>query len=711
MPAFGLSIGSALAQVGAPPDSISVDVDGAIPIRLQQRLHADAGVRIDGHLNDDAWGDIDPFGVLKVIEPDTLDDVPYGTDLRMFYTERGVYVSFDMEQPQDTIIKRYVPRDDRDVSRDRVGFTLDTSGDGRYGYWMNVSLGDSEMDGTLLPEREYGSEWDGAWYGATQQTDRGWSAEFFVPWSQMAMPKRDGMRRIGLYVSRSVAHLNQRWGWPALPSTQSRFISRFQPLELTGVDPRQQWSIFPYASATQDQIDKEQRYKAGADLFWRPSTNFQLTATINPDFGSIESDNVVVNLTANETFFPEKRLFFQEGADIFDLGGGAVDFGPPPITIVNTRRIGGRPRDLDLPDGVGLPRRESIKPADIITAAKATGQIGRLRYGVLTAFEDDTDYLADDGLAYSQPGRDFGAFRVLYEDSVGAAYRGLGWITTLVAHPESDAVVHGGDFHYLTTSGRWNFNGQVLFSDRDEAASGFGGSFDVTYTPRQGLKHTFQMTSLDDAIDVNDLGFQIRNDADDFRYRMEWNKSGLSRVRNFRLAPFLRYEVNDEGFRTNNAIATDVSVTLNNLTTLGGFFGFAPRRYDDRNSFGNGTFSVRPRWFGNVNFSTDPSKPFRVEGRLNYRGEFVFGQNLEKRLTLGWRPRDNLGIELEIQHGEREGWLLHQADRDFTAFDAETWQPKLNVEFFSNGPPASAPIHAVGRNPRTGGSFLQPAEQ
>ena len=150
--------------------------------------HEDADLRIDGHIDEAIWSQIQPFNNLKVIEPDTLADAPYKTDLRMFYTERGIYVSFDMDQPADTIVQRFAPRDAFEVNRDNVGFTLDTSGDGRYGYWMNLSLGDSQMDGTILPERQYSREWDGAWYGATQRTANGWSAEFYVPWSQMAMP-------------------------------------------------------------------------------------------------------------------------------------------------------------------------------------------------------------------------------------------------------------------------------------------------------------------------------------------------------------------------------------------------------------------------------------------------------------------------------------------------------------------------------------------
>jgi len=675
----GAMMNDAPAQMA---DDVALAIDGRDPIRLLRVRHDDADMTIDGVLDEPVWKKVETIGRLKVIEPDTLAEVPYATDFRIFYTETGLYASFDMEQPAATIIQRAAPRDAYEVNRDNVGFTLDTSGSGRYGYWMNMSLGDSEMDGTVLPERQYGRDWDGAWYGATRRTERGWIAEFYVPWSQMAMPKAPGARRIGIYVSRKVAHLDQRWGWPGLTQTQPRFLSALQPLELEQVAPRQQWSLFPYASATLDRIDDKGRWKAGTDVFWRPSTNFQLTATVNPDFGSVESDDVVVNLTAEETFFPEKRLFFIEGQEIFNIESREAQFGDEPIRLVNTRRIGGRPPDIDLPAGVELSERQELVPADIVAATKATGQLGAVRYGLLAATEDNTGYVASDDLAYTMPGRDFGVFRALYEDSIGAAYRGIGWISTITAHPDGDAMVHGADFHYLTTSGRWNLNGQVFRSDRDETGAGTGVLADATYTPYQGLKHRVELSMLDDKVDVNDLGYQRRNDADELIYRMTVTKSGLRRVRNFELSPFIRYEVNGEGYETNKGIGTNGSVTFNNLNMMSGFLGYYPARYDDLNSFGNGTFKIRTRWFSNLTFRTDTSKPLSLFLRAGTRPEHLYGTSIETQAGLTWRPVSNLSMELNVTHIDKNGWLLHQEDEHFTSFAGTQWQPKFSLDYY-----------------------------
>ena len=238
------------------------------------------------------------------------------------------------------------------------------------------------------------------------------------------MPKTSGTRTLGIYASRRVAYLNERWSWPALPFTQSKFFSRFQKLEVDNVSPRQQWAAFPYASTTVDDIDGRTGYKAGTELFWRPSTNFQTTATINPDFGNVESDEVIVNFTANEVFFPEQRLFFLEGQEIFSTSPRADarrNFNP--VTLVNTRRIGGRALTPDIPDDVTIASAELNQPTELLGAVKSTGQIGQLRFGLLGAFENNIKFdgqgAAVNGgsgdINLHQEGRDYGVVRALYE--------------------------------------------------------------------------------------------------------------------------------------------------------------------------------------------------------------------------------------------------------------------------------------------------------
>ena len=188
------------------------------------------------------------------------------------------------EQPVDSLMGPLSGRDTFDYA-DAYQIVVDSSGSGLYGYWFRVKLGDSLLDGTLLPERQFDRNWDGPWDARTQRRPDGWSAEMFLPWAMMNMPASDGDRRIAIEIARFVPHLNEVWSWPALPDTEPQFISLFQPVTLAGVTPRQEISVFPYAAVSGDLARDRRAEKAGVDVFWRPSPAFFVGAAVNPDFG------------------------------------------------------------------------------------------------------------------------------------------------------------------------------------------------------------------------------------------------------------------------------------------------------------------------------------------------------------------------------------------------------------------------------------------
>ena len=109
------------------------------------------------------------------------------------------------------------------------------------------------------------------------------------------------------------------------------------------------------------------------------------------------------------------------------------------------------------------------------------------------------------------------------------------------------AVVHAADFKYLSQTGKWTFEGQYLYSDRGVFGDGNGATLDIDYAPRQGLKHSLGLTDFDPGFDVNDFGFQGRDDLKFLRWNSEWIKSGLTRVRDIKLTGWYAYGENDAG--------------------------------------------------------------------------------------------------------------------------------------------------------------------
>jgi len=166
-----------------------------------------ANIKLDGYIDEAVWNDLPIIDSMRVINPDTLAETPYETHIRFFYTEEGIYVGAINFQPSDTLIARMTTRD---TQLDRDGFVVgvDASGEGLYGYFLRINLGDSMTDASLLPERTMNMQWDGAWNGRTQALDNGWSVEYFIPWSMMPLPQVQSVRQIGLYFERQVGHLN-----------------------------------------------------------------------------------------------------------------------------------------------------------------------------------------------------------------------------------------------------------------------------------------------------------------------------------------------------------------------------------------------------------------------------------------------------------------------------------------------------------------------
>src|SRR5690606_24405103 len=131
-------------------------------------------------------------------------------------------------------------------------------------------------------------------------------------------------------------------------------------------EPRRQLTFFPYASTTWDGIRDDVETRVGTEIFWRPSSNTQLSVSLNPDFGNVESDDVVVNLTAFETFFPEKRAFFLEGQDVFNTSPRNQSARGPggPTSMLNTRRIGSAAL-YRVPTGVHVTDTDLSAPSDL----------------------------------------------------------------------------------------------------------------------------------------------------------------------------------------------------------------------------------------------------------------------------------------------------------------------------------------------------------
>ena len=656
--------------------------------QLTRVEEGDANIQLDGFVDEPVWERIPVVDGMRVIDPDTLAEAPYETHVRMFYTERGIYVSAVNYQPPGTLVARMTSRD---TQLDRDGFVvgLDTSGDGLYGYFLRLNLGDSMTDGTLLPERQMNMQWDGSWSGFTQALENGWSIEYFIPWSMVALPQAGETRQIGIYLERQVGHLGgEAWSNPALPRTVNQYLSAFEKYELRDIEPRRQLTFYPFVSGIQDGIKNNGEYKIGSEIFWRPTTNSLLSATINPDFGNVESDDVIVNLTAFETFFPEKRAFFLEGQDIFNATERTNGFlrGPSgPLTLLNTRRIGGAPHWSDIPDNVSVVPTDLSAPTDLLAAGKFTGSVGNWQYGALFATEDDT--VIEGRLADGTPvgiqatGRDFGIGRLLYEDTGGGGRRSIGWMGTNIAHPEVDATVNAVDWNWFSADNRWMVDGQVMYSDA-HGVTGAGFFNDVRFRPRRGVNHSFRATLLDDELEINDLGFSQRNDSANFDYSYFNIQSDVPGLRDRTTSVFITNQWNTQGQPVRLGMFFNRSYTYLNSDNFIFSLRWFPERIDDRLGRGTGDFVVPHRFGFNTRYQTDLAKPLAWSIGITLEQDELGPARNSIEGGFSWRPIDRFSFDLMLNYEDREALLAHRGRGRYTSFEAHQWSPRVETNYF-----------------------------
>lgn len=657
------------------------DASGVIQMAM---MPADqAQLDLDGFLNEPVWQQVPATDGMRVINPDTLETASLRTETRIFYNERGIYVGVMNYQSADTLVARMSSRDEP-VPRDGFVLSIDASGNGTYGYYLRVNLGGTLSDGTILPERQISRDWDGSWDAETRELDNGWSAEIFIPWGMMALPQAGETRQIGIFTERQVMYLNETWSWPALPNTNPQFLSAFQKYELSGINPRTQFTFYPYGSGTHNNLSGESKARTGADLYWRPNSNTQLSATINPDFGTVESDDIVVNLSAFEVFFSEKRSFFLEGQDVFQTSprNGGGPFGP--TTMLNTRRIGAPPV-LSVPGGVQMDATERNGPSDLLGAIKVTGTQGNWRYGTLLAAEDDMELrgTAADGarVKLQTTGRDFAVGRLLYEDTAGGGRRGIGWLGTRMDHPGRQATVNGVDFAYFSADTRWTVDGQLLHSDVNNV-TGQGAFADINFRPVRGVQHSIIATYLDKTLDINDVGFVQRNDHQQLDYRLSITESGLERYRSRTRGMNIINQWNADGRPVRLGLFFSQGLTYHNNTSLNASFRYFPSRVDDRLSRGNGSYKIPHRLAYDVSWSSDRSRPFSYGLGIGNAEEDLKANNINYSVNGSWQPNDRLSANFNLSYRDRESWLVHRGGARLTTYTATEWSPQINASYF-----------------------------
>jgi hypothetical protein len=613
---------------------------------------------IDGHLDESAWAEARVFRDFVVTDPYTLAAPTLPTEVRMLSTPEGIAFGFDLPHPPE--VARALERTARDADQtgDRVNVYLDFDADAQVAYNFAVGLSGSVQDGTLTNEVVYSTDWDGEWFHAVHVDEDRWSVEILIPWSIASMRgSGEETRTVGVLFDRYLAANRERSASAPASFRRPRYVSEFTRVEIPQYAAAS-FAMFPYVTAGRDLVGNSSDAKIGLDLFWKPSGDFQLTAALNPDFGQVEADELVVNFEAIEVFRSDRRPFFTENQAIFDLRT------PDSGQLIYTRRIGG-PRD-DEPD----------LAADIDAAVKLNGAWRGLGLGLLAAVESDH---ADD------LGSAFLAQRIVRPGEEWT----VGYLGTFVDRPFLDrtANVHAVDATWRPDA-TVLVSGQVIGSQIDQAnrdRNGTGAWVRLFLTPSTTLQHELELTRFGRDLDFNDMGFLRRPDLEELEWTTTWtqpNHAADSPVRSsvWRLDPQIRRNTAGDVLPPMLFINRDYSFRD------GSAFGVAARiqgaGIDDLVTRGNGNVRLPPRHLLSAEYESARigDFAFEIEGTAFQEGidDWAFQAGVEGR----WAVSEAFSLAASLNAIESPDWLIWRRGPVLGRFKRSTLQSAIDIDWF-----------------------------
>ncbi|MES2306769.1 MAG: DUF5916 domain-containing protein [Gemmatimonadota bacterium] len=412
-------------------------------------------IRLDGRLDDAAWQAATPFELATQRAPDEGKPPTERTEIRVLISSNALYIGARMfDRDAAKIIRRLGRRDDN-IRGDGLSISLDARHDHLTAFEFDVFPAGNKGDAAIGADGQPDVSWDPVWEVATSTDRDGWTAELRIPLSQLRFDRNAD--EWGIQIARLIQRKEEVDVFSYVPRNENDGVNRYGHLAgMSGLSTPRRIELTPYVSATEqyDQTAPGNPFRdgsdfsrnAGADLRLGLTSDLTLDATINPDFGQVEVDPAVVNLSAFETTFPEKRPFFVEGADLFSFGQLHVFNSNGTPNTFFSRRIGRQPQGfIANPDATN----EDIPTQTTIAAAlKLTGKLkGGWSVALLNAVtpEERGRYVTTPGGAVQraavEPLTNYFAARVRREFHQGNT--AIGGLVTGVNRSLSDSVLAG----------------------------------------------------------------------------------------------------------------------------------------------------------------------------------------------------------------------------------------------------------------------------
>jgi hypothetical protein len=684
------------AQVSpGSPDSTHPTVDTTTR-RVADAVRRDSDIVLDGRLSESAWQKAPAITNFTQSYPTPGAKPTDPTEVRVLYDDAALYVGVRMfDAHPDSIAAQLARRDASGIYNDWIHVIVDSYHDRRTAFHFTVNPKGVKKDLYTSNDGDEDANWDAIWEVATRVDSLGWVAEFRIPLSQLRFGSTTGKDRIwGFQVMRDVARRNERDSWSPWTPQSPGFVSRFGDLGgLTDVPQPRGLEVVPYVSTklTRAPGDRANPFfhstdtkpSVGADLKYALPSGLTLTTTVNPDFGQVEVDPSVINLSAFETSFPEKRPFFLEGSDAFGFGRVALynDYGSQRFFY--SRRIGREPQRSVSGKFVDRPAATTIAGA-----AKITGKVGPWSVGFLdavtpketarvvtsndirmtTPVEPLTNYMA------SRIKRDFRGAGTVVGTMVTSTLRNLS-DPVFKDVLRSTATLAGADFEHAMQNRKYIVSGFLAGSSVTGSQNAIASTqlnsthyyqrpdasylrYDPTRTRLTGhvgelafatsgaLYSSVGYKEMSPGLELNDLGLvgaaDFRALVTDVGYQ---NYTAGRRLRSFGGNASSEHAWNFGGNSIRQALSGSVSGVFNNLASAGFGGGYSWPYFNDRFTRG-GPLALQPsRWSVSANAGSDTRKVVSFRGAADYfrRGQHG-GGGWDMSSAADYRPASNVHV-------------------------------------------------------------------
>lgn len=722
-----IAIGALIGLLAAPPlpaqqpdqpqapGGAATDSAHAASAPAAQAVRIGGGIRIDGRLDEATWASVPPITRFTQVTPDEGQPSTERTEVRIAYDVDAIYVGAYLHD-RGRVMTRLLRRDALAQDSDWLEVSFDAYHDHQTASTFAVNPAGVRRDQTGVdapeggggrgggrggPPSSGGSEWNPVWEVATAVTDSGWMAEMRIPLSQLRFGRAE-VQTWGLQVRRTIARRAEEAMFAFVPRNERGGPARFGHLQgLERLEARDPLEIIPYVSGRADfrraprnlAVDFDNPFRSGrdleagigADLQYRLSSNFTLNAAVNPDFGQVEVDPAVINLTDLEIRLQENRPLFVEGADIFRFGESTA---LGSAQLLYTRRVGRAPSLGAPPEAAYVDMPAS---AGILGAAKLTGRTsGGWSLGFLDAVTRRerapwVDAQNVERAVLVEPLSNYFATRVRRDLNSGGT--SFGAVATAVnrrlegemqeARLRAAAYAGGIDFRHEWASRRWSATGHfspsyirgseaAMIAAQNSSARYFGRpdadhlSVDSAATSLAGYAAnvnvgrragafvgSVELGATSPTYEINDLGFQTTADRLALDLRLGYRRNRPGRVlRSWAVLSGTNPNWNYGGERVSQGAALILNGQLLNYWSGGLILRRQFSTLNDRLTRG-GPLARTPAGPGVIfNFSSDFRKPYTIGGNASLFREEGGASATSAAFDIGLRPAGNWDVRV-----------------------------------------------------------------